>query len=436
MKKIISLFVAVVMMCMLFAACGQEAPATDEGSAVPEPAPAPVAEEESESTKAILVVSFGTSYNESRDITIGAVEEAITAAYPDYDVRRAFTSQIIIDILAERESLEIDNVEQAMDKLVADGITELIVQPTHLMNGYEYDDIVAEIENYKDQFETLAIGAPLLSSEEDFAEVISVITAETASLSNDETAIVFMGHGTEHEANAVYSELQEKLWADGYANYFVGTVEAEPTVEEILAVVQSGSYTTVVLQPLMVVSGDHASNDMAGDEEDSWKTIFTDAGYQVETVLRGLGEFAGIQQIYVKHVQAAIDLAANGGDPVYADALDDGTYTITVESSSSMFKVVDAQLTVSGSEMTAVLTLSGTGYEKLYMGTGEEALNDSDDKCIYFAPDAEGSYTYEVPVTALNEDIDVAAWSIRKQEWYDRILVFESASLPDEAFAA
>ena len=289
-KQVIVLLSALV--CMMFAAC-------NSGSA-------PSANAPGGNSKAILVVSFGTSYNESRDATIGAVEAAITAAFPDYEVRRAFTSQIIIDILAERENLEIDNVDQAMVRLIDDGVKELIVQPTHLMSGFEYDDVVAEVNAYKDQFDKIIIGEPLLTSDSDFAGVIDVITSETASFSNDETAIVFMGHGTEHDSNHVYSDLQAKLKNAGFPNYFIGTVEAEPTLEDVIAAVENGGYSKVVMQPLMVVAGDHANNDMAGDEEDSWKTIFEGEGFGVESVLKGLGEFPGIHKIYIQHIQDAI----------------------------------------------------------------------------------------------------------------------------------
>ncbi len=264
-------------------------------------------EETVEGKKAILVVSFGTSYNESREITIGAVENAIEENFADYEVRRAFTSQIIIDIIEERDGEKIDNVEEALDKLVEDGIDTLIVQPTHVMSGYEYSDVMETLESYEDKFEELSVGTPLLTSEEDYQNVIDVITAETAEYNNDDTAIVFMGHGTEHEANSTYSNLQEKITEAGYVNYIIGTVEAEPTLEEVIELIEAGGYTNVVLEPLMVVAGDHANNDMAGDEDDAWKTILTNDGYNVECVLKGLGQFEGIQNIYVAHVQAAID---------------------------------------------------------------------------------------------------------------------------------
>lgn len=260
---------------------------------------------------AIMVVSFGTSYNDSRDVTIGAVENAISTAFPDYEVRRAFTSQIIIDILKERDGLEIDNVEEALDRAVADGITNLVVQPTHLMNGYEYTDLANALEDYQDEFKQIVLAEPLLTDDADFEAVIKAITEDRAAYDDGETAICFMGHGTEAPSNVVYTKLQEALTADGYENYFVGTVEAEPTVEDVLnAVNAAGKYKKVVLAPLMVVAGDHANNDMAGDETDAWKTIFQDAGYDVECIIEGLGQNEAIQNIYVAHTQAAMDSLA------------------------------------------------------------------------------------------------------------------------------
>lgn len=261
-----------------------------------------------ETKQAIMVVSFGTSYNDSRDITIGAIEEAITKAFPDYEVRRAFTSQIIIDKLKERDGLEIDNVEEALDRAVADGVNVLVVQPTHLMDGYEYTDLADALEDYEDKFDKIVLGAPLLTDDGDFEAVAKAIAEETASYDDGETAICFMGHGTEAASNQVYPVMQEKLSALGYENYFIGTVEAEPGLEDVLAAVNgSGRYKKVVLAPLMVVAGDHANNDMAGDEEDSWKTQFMNENYEVECLLQGLGQYEAVQQVYVEHTQAAID---------------------------------------------------------------------------------------------------------------------------------
>ena len=294
MKKLLSVVViAVLSMSMLLTGCGEK---KDSGNA------------KASSDKEILVVSFGTSYSNSRHVTIGAIEDAIREAYPDYQVRRAFTAQIIIDKLKKEENIEIDNVKQALDRAVANGVKTLIVQPTHLMNGLEYNDLKKELDKYKDKFDKIALGEPLLTSDEDFKQVIAAITNDTKEYLDGETAICFMGHGTEADSNKVYATLQEKLKAAGYNDYFVGTVEATPTVDDVIAQVkESGKYKRVILQPLMVVAGDHANNDMAGDEEGSWATKFKAAGFEVKPVLRGLGQIYDIQKIYLEHVKAAID---------------------------------------------------------------------------------------------------------------------------------
>lgn len=294
MKKLLSVVViAVLSMSMLLTGCGEK---KDSGNA------------KASSDKEILVVSFGTSYSNSRHVTIGAIEDAIREAYPDYQVRRAFTAQIIIDKLKKEENIEIDNVKQALDRAVANGVKTLIVQPTHLMNGLEYNDLKKELDKYKDKFDKIALGEPLLTSDEDYKQVITAITNDTKEYLDGETAICFMGHGTEAESNKVYATMQEKLKAAGYNDYFVGTVEAKPSVDDVIAQVkESGKYKRVILQPLMVVAGDHANNDMAGNEEDSWASKFKAAGFEVKPVLKGLGQNYDIQKIYLEHVKAAID---------------------------------------------------------------------------------------------------------------------------------
>lgn len=438
MKKKLALALA-ALLAVSTAACGssaetaatQTAPA--EETAMESTAAETETAAEAEGKKAVLAISFGTSYNDSRDITIGAVEKALAEAFPDYEVRRAFTSQIIIDKLKERDSLEIDNVTEALDRAVADGIEELYVQPTHLMDGYEYNDVLKELTPYVDQFQKIIVGAPLLTEESDFEAVAKAITEATAEYDDGKTAICFMGHGTEAESNDVYQKLQEILATGGYENYYIGTVEAAPTLDDVIASMkEKGSYEKVVLQPLMVVAGDHANNDMAGTEEDSWKTILENEGYEVECILEGLGQMPAIQDLYAVHLKAAIeaDQPFTGVEEAaeVAGELADGVYTIDVESSSSMFKVVKAELTVEGSKMSAVLTLSGTGYEKLYMGTGEEAAGASEEEMIPFVEDAEGAYTYTVPVEALDQPVNCAAFSKKKQQWYDRELTFLSGT--------
>ncbi|MDR3160492.1 MAG: sirohydrochlorin cobaltochelatase [Spirochaetaceae bacterium] len=255
----------------------------------------------------LLVVSFGTSFNDSREKTIGAIEKALAAAYPGYEQRRAFTSQIIIDKLAREEGLKIDNVEQAIKRLVKDGVKEVLVQPTHVMNGEEYDSVIEEFKPFEKRFTRIRYGEPLLITDADYDEVIDALIAETRQYADDHTAVVFMGHGTHHEANAAYAKLDRMIKARGIARYYIGTVEASPSLDDVVAALRgTGGITKVVLSPLMIVAGDHANNDMAGDEEDSWKSILTAQGYQAVPVLKGLGEYPAIQRIFVRHAGEAL----------------------------------------------------------------------------------------------------------------------------------
>ena len=257
--------------------------------------------------KELLVVSFGTSYNDNRRLTIGAIENALEEAFPDFSVRRAFTSQIIIDHVFQRDGEVIDNVTQALDRAVENGVKTLVVQPTHLMSGYEYNDLADELAEYADAFESIAMGVPLLDTDDDFLTVADALAKATAAFNDGETAICLMGHGTEAESNEVYAKMQTVMDKAGHNNIFIGTVESTPSVEDVLAMVQAGNYKKVVLRPLMIVAGDHANNDMAGDEPDSWKSIFEAAGYEVTCVVEGLGSLGEIQSLIVQHAQAAID---------------------------------------------------------------------------------------------------------------------------------
>ncbi|MFP3090140.1 sirohydrochlorin cobaltochelatase [Treponema sp. TIM-1] len=254
----------------------------------------------------LLVVSFGTSYNESRAKTIEAIEKTLAAAYPGYEQRRAFTSQIIIDKLKERDGLNIDNVTDAMERLRSDGVKQVVVQPTHVMSGHEYDDVIAEIKPFEKYFASITYSLPLLISDQDYTDIVNILTEETKQYADDNTAVVFMGHGTEHAANATYAKLSQQLKSRNFSHYLIGTVEAEPSLEDVIAETEGLKVKRVVLLPLMIVAGDHANNDMAGDEEDSWKTIFESHGYEVVPVLRGLGEYPGVRDMFVRHVGNAI----------------------------------------------------------------------------------------------------------------------------------
>ena len=255
----------------------------------------------------LLVLSFGTSFNDSRRLTIGAIEDQLEKSFPDYSVRRGFTANIVIDHVAKRDGEKIDDIDESLKRAVDNGVKNLVVQPTHLMNGLEYEELKGDIAQYSDAFDKIAIGQPLLSSDDDFSRVENAIVDWTKDYDDGETAIVFMGHGTSADSNGVYQKMQDMLTKDGHTNYFVGTVEATPSLDDVMAAVKKGNYKRVVLEPLMVVAGDHANNDMAGDDKDSWKSQFEAAGYQVECLLRGLGENETIRQIYVEHAQAAID---------------------------------------------------------------------------------------------------------------------------------
>jgi sirohydrochlorin cobaltochelatase len=256
----------------------------------------------------LLVVSFGTSFNESRENTIGAIEKSLAVAYPGYEVRRAFTSQIIIDKLNKRDGIKTDNVKDAMERLRKDKVKELVVQPTQVMSGFEYDDAIAEIKPYERYFSSVKYGQPLLISNTDYRELISAITAETKQYDDGNTALVFMGHGTEHEANATYSRLAQALKDTGFPRYLIGTVEARPSLEDVIAEVKALGIKRVALSPLMIVAGDHANNDMAGDEDDSWKSILEADGFEVVVNLKGLGQYEGIRRLFVRHVKEAVSL--------------------------------------------------------------------------------------------------------------------------------
>ena len=280
----------------------------------------------------ILVVSFGTSFNDSRAEDIGGVEKALQAAYPDWSVRRAFTAQIIINHVQARDDEKIDNMDQALERAVDNGVKNLVVQPTHLMHGAEYDELTEAVENYKDKFESVKIAEPLLGEvgadetaiNEDKAAVAEAITAEAVKTAGfdsldaakeEGTAFVFMGHGTSHTAKISYSQMQTQMEQLGYENVFIGTVEGEPedtACEAVIEKLKNAGYKKVILRPLMVVAGDHANNDMAGDDDDSWKSQFEASGAfdKVDTQISGLGRIKAVESFYVAHTRTAIDSIA------------------------------------------------------------------------------------------------------------------------------
>lgn len=304
MKKLFALLVALVLALTCAVALAEE---DEENYETGDAALDLVRNEDGIGEKELLVVSFGTSFNDSRRLTIGGIEAAIAEALPEFSVRRAFTAQIIIDHVERRDGVHIDNVQEALERAVDNGVKILVVQPTHLMHGYEYDELMQTLAENADAFEQVIVGEPLLTSDEDCARVAAILVDITKEYDDGETAIVYMGHGTEHEYNTIYARMQEIFDEMGAENWYVGTVEAEPTLEDVMAAIDGKGYKRVVLRPMMVVAGDHANNDMAGDEEDSWKTILTEAGYEVECVLEGLGQVPAIQEIYVEHAQAAVD---------------------------------------------------------------------------------------------------------------------------------
>ena len=400
----------------------------------------------------LLVVSFGTSFNDSRAADIGGVEKALQEAYPDWSVRRAFTAQIIINHVQARDDEKIDNVEQALDRAVDNGVKNLIIQPTHLMHGAEYDELTEAVEKYQDKFETVKIAEPLLGEvgsdasaiNEDKEAVAKAITAEAVktakydsldAAAEDGTAFVFMGHGTSHTAKISYSQMQTQMENLGYKNVFIGTVEGEPedtSCEAVIEKVKDAGYKNVILRPLMVVAGDHANNDMAGDDDDSWKSQFEASKEfdSVETQIAGLGEISDIQQLYVAHTKAAMDAEGIKTEQASKTALEDGTYTAEFNTDSSMFHVNEAMdgkgtLTVKNGKMTIHVSLVSKNIVNLFEGTAEDAQKDgakllepTTDTVKYSDGTSEEVNGFDVPVPALDKEFDLALIGT-KGKWYD-----------------
>ena len=384
----------------------------------------------------LLVVSFGTSYNDNRAATIGAVESAMETAFPDYAVRRGFTSNIIIEHIQRRDGVVIDDVAEALARAKANGVKNLLVQPTHLMNGYEYGDLVKELEACAGDFETVKIGAPLLTTDEDFAAVAQAMVDAAAGYDDGKTAVCYMGHGSEAAANGIYARMQQHLTGSGHDNFFVGTVEAEPTAEDLVKLVKAAGYEKVVLRPMMIVAGDHANNDMAGDGEDSWKSVFTAAGFQVTCEINGLGELEAIQQLLAAHAgeakpldETGIHVEPNPGNvkPAGTAAPADGVYTVEVTCKESMFKIAGCELTIADGKMTAALTLGSASFDRMFPGSAA-AASAGGEGAVEAVTDGETA-TFTLPVSALDQELGFAAHSVRKDTWYDRSLTFHAESL-------
>ena len=402
----------------------------------------------------LLVVSFGTSFNDSRAEDIGGVEKALQEANPDWSVRRAFTAQIIINHVQARDGEKIDNIEQALNRAVENGVKNLVVQPTHLMHGAEYDELVEALDRYKDKFETVTVAEPLLGEvgddaavvNEDKAAVAEAITAEAVKTAGfdsleaakeDGTAFVFMGHGTSHTAKVSYSQMATQMEKLGYDNVFIGTVEGEPeetACENVIAAVKEAGYTKVILRPLMVVAGDHANNDMAGDDDDSWKSQFVASGNfeSVDCQIAGLGEIDAIQQIYAAHTKAAIESlgSATLSSASRSEALADGTYSAKFDTDSGMFHVNEAYdgrgtLTVKNGKMTLHIVMPSQNIVNLFLGTAEDAQKDgakliqpTTEEVTYSDGSKEEVYAFDVPVEALDQEFDLALIGT-KGKWYD-----------------
>ena len=403
----------------------------------------------------LLVVSFGTSFNDSRTADIGGIEKALQTAYPDWSVRRAFTAQIIINHVQARDDEKIDNMDQALQRAVDNGVKNLVVQPTHLMHGAEYDELTEAVESYKDKFESVTIAEPLLGEvgdsddavNDDKKAVAEAITAEAVKTAGyddldaaeaDGTAFVFMGHGTSHTAKISYSQMQSQMNDLGYDNVFIGTVEGEPedtACEAVIEKIKEAGYKKVVLRPLMVVAGDHANNDMAGDDEDSWKSQFEASGAfdKIDTQIAGLGEISAIQDLYVAHTKAAMDgndAAVSEESEETAGTLEDGTYEAEFDTDSGMFHVNEANdgkgiLTVKDGKMTIHISLVSKNIVNLYVGKaadaqkdGAELLQPTTDTITYDDGSTEEVYGFDVPVKALDETFDLALVGT-KGKWYD-----------------
>ena len=419
----------------------------------------------------LLVVSFGTSYNDSRVEDIKGIEDALQDAYPDWAVRRAFTAQIIINHVQARDGEVIDNMQQALDRAAANGVKNLVVQPTHLMHGAEYDEMIDALEEYQDEFENIAVAEPMLGEVGDDATVVNADKAAVAeavvnaaladagyetmdAAAEEGTAFVFMGHGTSHTAKVSYSQMQTQMDELGYANAFIGTVEGEPeetSCEAVIDAVAAAGYKKVILRPLMVVAGDHANNDMAGDEEDSWKSMFiaSENFDSVDTQIAGLGRIDAIKQLYVEHTKEAIDALDAGeteetSELADSTVLEDGVYSAEFDTDSSMFHVNEANegrgtLTVKDGVMTIHVSLASQNIVNLFAGTAEDAQKEGAallepvlDTVTYSDGMTEEVNGFDIPVPALDEEFDVALIGT-KGTWYDHKVSVSDPQIIEEA---
>ena len=406
----------------------------------------------------LLVVSFGTSFNDSRAMDIGGIEAALEAEFPEWSVRRAFTAQIIINHVQARDGEFIDNMDQALDRAVMNGVKNLIVQPTHLMHGAEYDELVEAVTKYADKM-NIVVAEPLLGQVgKDAAEVntdkqtvakavvdaaVKAAGAESLeALEKDGTALVLMGHGTAHSAKVTYSQMQTQMKELGYKNVFIGTVEGEPeetACEAVIEAVSAAGYTKVILRPLMVVAGDHANNDMADPEdEESWLSQFkaSEKFADIQCQIAGLGRIPEVQALYVEHTQAVIDEKGLKVEAAAAPAaaLADGVYKATFKTDSSMFHVNEAHkgqgvLTVKDGQMTIHISLVSKNITNLFPGLKDDAqkegaaiLEPTTDTVKYDDGTTEEVYGFDVPVPALDEEFDLAILG-KSGKWNDHKVV-------------
>ena len=260
----------------------------------------------SASKKAILVVSFGTSYENTRKVTIDAIERDIADAFPACPTYRAWTSKMIISKLKKRDGIIINTVKEAMEQMLRDGITDVVVQPTHVINGIENDQMKADALSFKDQFASIVFGNPLLTTENDNQAVVKAVADEFQDM-DSMTALVLMGHGTEHVANELYPEMDGLFKHFGYSNMHMGTVEGDFSIESFLDELKELHPAHIHLAPFMIVAGDHATNDMSGEDDDSWKSILEREGYSVTCTLKGLGEIQAIRDIFIRHTKMGLD---------------------------------------------------------------------------------------------------------------------------------